>query len=79
MPEPYVSANAEAFVMLLWENAEEKWKYMMRCQEKKTKPNMKSVKMETRYSSSKSGHNVFGGWDQAGRDRFEELTREISE
>ena len=77
--EPYVPANAEAFVVLLWENAEEKWKYMMRCQEKNRKPNMKSVKMKTKYSSSSSGHNVFGGWNQAGRDRFEELTREISE
>jgi hypothetical protein len=26
--EPYVPANAEAFAVLLWENAEDKWKYL---------------------------------------------------
>ena len=77
--EPYVNANAEAFVMLLCENAEAKWKHLMRCQTKKMKPNKKCVHMDTKYSSFRSGHNMYGGWKQEGRDPYEELTRIISE
>jgi hypothetical protein len=69
----YVPANAEAFIQLLFENAEQKWLYMARCQTQRIKPNKKSIKMETKYSSSKKGHNKFGGWDQLGRNRFMEL------
>jgi hypothetical protein len=77
--EPYVPANAEAFIQLLFENAETKWKYLMRCQARKDKPNKRCVHMDTKYSSARSGHNNFGGWNQEGRNRFEELRKKISQ
>jgi hypothetical protein len=69
-----VPVNAEAFFMLILENCEIKWNYCVRQKLKKQQINKRAVKWnETKYSSSKAGHNQFGGWNDEGRVRFGEL------
>ena len=72
--ELYVPKNAEAFIMLIMENCEKKWDYCYRCLAKGKKINRKAVKWnDTKYSSARSGHNPFGGWNDEGRIRFVKL------
>ena len=69
-----VPVNAEAFFMLILENCQVKWDYCARQKLKKAVINQKAVKWnDTKYSSSRSGHNTFGGWNDEGRVRFGEL------
>jgi hypothetical protein len=76
---PYISANSEAFVQLMFENCEVKWSYMLRCIKRKVAINDKSKKMDAyKFSDKKSGHNPFGGWKDEGRQRFQELRKKIA-
>ena len=76
---PYVSAGSEAFVVLMFENCEVKWAYMVRCIEKGVAINDKSVKMDGHaFSDRCSGQNCYGGWSNEGRERFKYLRDRIS-
>lgn len=72
--ELYIHKNAEAYIQLIIENCEVKWDYCIRRMQQGKEINTKSKKWNnTLYSSSRSGHNMFGGWNDAGRVRFAKL------
>ena len=45
---------------------------------KKTKVDTCDARYQTRWSSSSSGQNKYGGWSEAGRARFSSLWKKIS-
>jgi hypothetical protein len=76
---PYVSAGAEAFVQLMFENCDIKWGYMIRCIQNGVAINDKSVKMDKNVFSDRcSGQNEYGGWSDKGRVRYKELRDQIT-
>ncbi len=72
-----VSPSDEAFLLVLWENCYKKWTYLDECRKTKEQPNPKDPKMDTPYSSSKSGQKKFGGWTKEGIQKYDQYLKEI--
>ena len=66
-----VSPSDEAFLVVLWENCHKKWAHLDECRKNKTQPDPEDTRLVTPYSSSKSGQKKFGGWREAGIQKYD--------
>ena len=62
----YISSSDEAMVLLCLENGEQRFRCCLECEtgEKKTKVDAYHPRYQTRWSSSNSGQNKYGGWSE---------------
>ena len=75
--KPFVTPGDEALLILMIENYEKRWNYELRCEAKEEKVERKDSDYETLYSDNACGQCQYGGWNQAGRDRFRVLKKEL--
>ena len=76
---PCITVGTEAFLVLCWENCHKKWLYLYKCDESGEEPDQKCQDMATPFTDAKSGQQPFGGWNKAGRKRYAELCKMITE
>ena len=75
--KPFVTPGDEALLILMIENYENRWNYELKCEAKDEKVDRTDSDYETLYSDNACGQCQYGGWNQAGRDRFRVLKRLI--
>lgn len=71
--QPCITPGTEAFLVLLFEGCEEKWKYLAECKKEKKKHDRKNERCRCLFTNPEAGQCPFGGWSKAGMKRFKEL------
>lgn len=74
-----IAPGTEAFLVLLFEGCEEKWRYLAECKLQKTKPDRKDPRCTCKYTNPEQGQSPWGGWNKEGKTRFKNLQAKIKE
>ncbi len=73
-----VTHTDEAFVLVTYENCDQRWPYCMECKKNQEKPDKKAERYQTRWCDDSAGQNRFGGWTNEGRARFVRHAKKIA-
>ena len=73
-----VTHTDEAFVLVTYENCDQRWPYCMECKRNQEKPDKKADRYQTRWCDDSAGQNRFGGWTNEGRARFVRHAKKIA-
>ena len=74
-----ITVNTEAFLVLVFENCEEKWKYLVKCKRNGTKEDRSHDEYVSPFTDVRAGQQRWGGWNENGRKRHKELCKLIGD
>ena len=72
-----ITDSDEAFVVIVYENCENRFPYTAECKKDGKKVNEKDEKYQTRWCDDGAGLQKFGGWNNKGRKRYVKLVQAI--
>ena len=75
--DTYVTASDEAFLLTIWKNCYEKWKYKGTQMANNEEVDEDHPAMVTPFTDAKSGQKKFGGWKQAGINYYDKWHKAI--
>ena len=74
----YVTSSDEALVLLMYENCGRRFPYCAECKVNNVPVDKNSEQYQSKWTDSAVGQSKFGGWDLAGRVRFQAIRAKIS-
>ena len=72
-----ITPGSEAFVYLLYENCFRKWDYMVEKTQKNEKMDKVFLVHMCVHTTCTAGQNMWGGWTEEGRVRFQEIKKKV--
>jgi hypothetical protein len=74
----YVTSSDEALIVVLFENCAQRFPYCAQCKTDGEEVDKKDPQYQSKYSDDSCGQDKFGGWNLAGRKRYNLIRKAIS-